>query len=70
MEASMRSSDLYDILACPACKTKVVLEARFLICDKCGRRYPIDEHGIPQMLVSEGDKHRRASERSSDTASG
>jgi uncharacterized protein YbaR (Trm112 family) len=59
----MRNQDLYDILACPACKTKVVLEDRFLICDKCGRRYPIDEHGIPQMLIAEGDKHRQVKDR-------
>jgi uncharacterized protein YbaR (Trm112 family) len=58
----MRNTDLYEILACPSCKTKVVLEDRFLVCEKCGRRYPIDEHGIPQMLIEEGDKHRRAKE--------
>ena len=56
----MINQSLLDILACPACKTKVQLADRFLVCDACGRRYPIDEHGIPQMLVEEGDKHRKA----------
>ncbi len=55
----MRRSDPYDLWACPECHTKLALEDRFLVCDKCGRRYPIDEHGIPHLLISEGDKHRR-----------
>ena len=42
--------ELLDILACPACKTKVRLEGEELICDSCGRRYPIED-GIPIMLV-------------------
>lgn len=54
----MRRPDPYDLWVCPECHTKVVLEDRFLICGKCGRRYPVDEHGIPHLLISEGDKHR------------
>ena len=42
--------ELLDILACPACKTKVRLEGEELVCDSCGRRYPIED-GIPIMLV-------------------
>ncbi|MCO5175548.1 MAG: glycosyltransferase [Thermomicrobiales bacterium] len=42
--------ELLDIVACPACKTKVRLEGEELICDSCGRRYPIED-GIPIMLV-------------------
>jgi uncharacterized protein YbaR (Trm112 family) len=59
----MRRPDPYDLWACPECHTKVMLEDRFLICDKCGRRYPIDEHGIPHLLISEGDKHRRPKDK-------
>ncbi len=55
----MQRPDPYDLWACPACRTKVVREDRFLVCDKCGRRYPVDEHGIPHLLISEGDKYRR-----------
>ena len=55
----MRRSDIFDDFVCPECKTKVVLEERFLVCEKCGRRYPIDEHGIPHLLIAEGDKYRR-----------
>jgi uncharacterized protein YbaR (Trm112 family) len=61
----MRRQDPYDLFACPSCHTKLELEERFLICDKCGRRYPIDEHGIPHLLISEGDKHRVTKEQPS-----
>jgi uncharacterized protein YbaR (Trm112 family) len=53
------SQDLLDILACPACKTPVKLEGEELICDACGRRYPI-RNDIPVMLIEEGDKGREA----------
>ncbi len=58
----MRRPDPYDLFVCPepSCHGKLALEDRFLNCEKCGRRYPIDEHGIPHLLVSEGDKHRVA----------
>ncbi len=46
--------DLLDILACPVCKTPVRLEGEKLVCDSCGRRYPIRE-GIPIMLVDEAE---------------
>jgi uncharacterized protein YbaR (Trm112 family) len=53
----MISQELLDILVCPACRTKVVVEEQFLACHGCGRRYPIRD-GIPIMLVDEGDRHR------------
>lgn len=42
--------ELLVILACPACKARVRLEKNELVCDGCGRRYPIED-GIPIMLV-------------------
>ncbi|HVC34409.1 MAG TPA: Trm112 family protein [Chloroflexota bacterium] len=54
----MISQELLDILVCPACKTKVVLEDNLLSCEGCGRRYPIRD-GIPVMLIEEGDRLRR-----------
>ena len=51
------SADLLSILACPACKAKVVLEESLLVCTNCGRRYPIRD-GIPIMLIEEGDRLR------------
>mgnify|MGYP005837618203 CR=1 FL=1 len=45
---------LLDILACPACKVKVVLEGDRLVCVRCGRRYRIED-GIPIMLVDEAE---------------
>jgi uncharacterized protein len=52
------SQELLDILVCPACKTKVVLEQELLVCNGCGRRYPIRDD-IPIMLIEEGDKLRQ-----------
>jgi uncharacterized protein YbaR (Trm112 family) len=51
------SAELLSILACPACKSKVVLEESLLVCGACGRRYPIRD-GIPIMLIEEGDRLR------------
>ena len=53
----MLSQELLSILACPACKSKVVLENDLLVCNACGRRYPIRD-GIPVMLIEEGDRLR------------
>lgn len=49
--------ELLEILICPACKTKVVLESDKLICtnSSCGYRYPIRD-GIPIMLIDEAEK--------------
>jgi uncharacterized protein YbaR (Trm112 family) len=47
--------ELLDILACPACKTPIRLEGERLICDTCGRRYPIRD-GIPVMLIDEAEQ--------------
>jgi len=41
--------ELLDILVCPVDKAKVHLEGDRLICEKCGRAYPIHD-GIPIML--------------------
>jgi len=63
------SSALLAILRCPACmrdydeneraeRGRVTLEADWLVCPDCGRRYPIKDD-IPHMLIEEGDRHRR-----------
>ena len=44
----MISEDLLGILACPMCKAAVRLEGEWLVCTRCGRRYPIRD-GIPAM---------------------
>ena len=53
-------SKLLEILACPACKTKVVLEGEKIVCTnvQCGLRFPIRD-GIPVMLVEEAEKSSR-----------
>jgi hypothetical protein len=44
--------ELLDILACPVCKSEVYQDTDYLVCSKCGRRYPVKE-GIPIMLADE-----------------
>ncbi len=54
----MISEELLEILACPYCKTKVVLNREvWLVCQnsECRRKYPIKDD-IPIMLIEEGDK--------------
>ena len=52
----MIDKELLEILACPLCKTEVVLDEvnSRLICTRCGRRYPIRD-GIPVMLIDEAE---------------
>ncbi|HLW47555.1 MAG TPA: Trm112 family protein [bacterium] len=47
--------ELLDILACPVCKTPIRQDGDRLVCDTCGRRYPIRD-GIPVMLVDEAEQ--------------
>jgi hypothetical protein len=56
----MISQKLLEILRCPSCvrdkEGKLILHADcWLICQDCGRKYPIAED-IPVMLIEEGDK--------------
>lgn len=48
---------LLDLLVCPACRTKVVLEGERLVCQNgaCGLRYPVRDD-IPIMLVQEAER--------------
>ena len=56
-KGDMIRKDLLDILACPKCKEKVVLdeEGTYLICKKCQLRYPIEDD-IPIMLIDRAEK--------------
>jgi uncharacterized protein YbaR (Trm112 family) len=47
-------AELLEILACPACKTPVVLakDGTALKCERCRRVYPIKDD-IPVMLLDE-----------------
>ncbi len=56
----MVSSELLEILRCPACvreKSGLLNLTRetWLVCQDCGRKYPINDD-IPVMLIDEGDK--------------
>ena len=45
---------LLDLLACPACHGAVHEDDDRVVCDACGRRYPVRD-GIPIMLVEEAE---------------
>ncbi|HUS13993.1 MAG TPA: Trm112 family protein [Chloroflexia bacterium] len=49
--------DLLDILVCPLDHAKVHLEGEELICESCGRAYPVRD-GIPVMLIEEARQTR------------
>ena len=48
--------ELIEILACPVCKAPVRLDDETLVCESCGRRYPIED-GIPIMLVDDDEQN-------------
>ncbi len=47
--------ELLQILRCPLCHAEVeeVEETSELVCVGCGHRYPVDDHGIPDMVVDD-----------------
>jgi uncharacterized protein YbaR (Trm112 family) len=53
----MIKQELLEILACPKCKNRITLDeaARYLICRHCKLRYPINEQGIPIMLIDRAE---------------
>ncbi|MCS7198614.1 MAG: Trm112 family protein [Candidatus Bipolaricaulota bacterium] len=54
--------ELLKVLLCPACKNDLTLaQGRWLVCQRCQRRYPIREDGIAVLLISEGDHEGVAS---------
>ena len=52
----MIDDELLEILACPKCKEKVVLDEKgaYLVCEACHLRYPIEDD-IPIMLIEEAE---------------
>jgi len=51
--------DLLAILACPVDHAPVREEADRLVCNACGRRYPVRD-GIPVMLIDEAEAGERS----------
>ena len=48
----MISEQLLEILACPLGKADLILEGDFLVCTRCGAKYPVRD-GIPVLLIEE-----------------
>jgi len=53
----MIRKELLDILACPKCKSPVVLDetGSYLVCGSCHLRFPIEDD-IPIMLIDRAEK--------------
>lgn len=53
----MISKELLEILTCPSCKSRVILEQERIVCTNvaCGLRFPI-RGGIPVMMIDEAEK--------------
>jgi uncharacterized protein YbaR (Trm112 family) len=47
-----RFAEICGTLACPACQGALQLEDERLVCEQCGRGYPIVD-GIPVLIVQE-----------------
>ncbi len=46
------SQELLDIIACPDCKSDLVLKKNKLVCENCGHVFEI-KNGIPLLLPKE-----------------
>lgn len=46
--------DLLEILVCPLDKARVRPEGARLVCEECGRAYPVRD-GIPIMIIDEAE---------------
>ena len=62
----MINQELLEILRCPACVREKdgllkLYKDTWLICQDCGRKYPITED-IPVMLIEEGEKWLQVAE--------
>ena len=53
----MIKPELLDILACPKCKQKVLLDesGKYLVCQECKLKYRVNDLGIPIMLIDEAE---------------
>jgi uncharacterized protein YbaR (Trm112 family) len=66
-ENEMINQELLEILRCPNCVREKegllkVFQDAWLICQDCGRKYPIVQD-IPVMLIEEGDKWVKVAEK-------
>lgn len=57
----MLDPKLLEILACPACHGTLKQEGNELICESCGRHYPIRD-GIPVLLVDAPEETEAAAD--------
>jgi uncharacterized protein len=51
MQAVDRIREVLELIVCPACRARLVVEADAIRCVGCGRRYPVED-GIPVLIVN------------------
>jgi uncharacterized protein YbaR (Trm112 family) len=51
-EFEARFAELRGTVGCPACRGELRLEAATLICEQCGRVYPVVD-GIPVLIADQ-----------------
>jgi hypothetical protein len=51
-EFQSRFAELAHLLACPACRGDLRIDGERVVCESCGRGYPIVD-GIPVLIVQE-----------------
>ena len=57
-EGGPQPSWILGLLACPVDRAAVRLDASELVCDQCGRRYPVAS-GIPRMIAVDTEGEQR-----------
>ena len=50
MQEIDRLREILDLIVCPACHGRLVLQSTEILCDRCGRRYPVLDQ-IPVLIA-------------------
>ena len=53
-EFQSRFAELNNLLACPACRGDLRIDGERVVCESCGRAYPIVD-GIPVLIAEQAE---------------
>ncbi|MBN2583193.1 MAG: Trm112 family protein [Planctomycetes bacterium] len=51
----MLDPEFLKLLACPKCKVQLIQEDETLLCQECGRRFPVRD-GVPVLLIDQAEE--------------
>jgi uncharacterized protein YbaR (Trm112 family) len=57
-DASAIAPWLLSLLACPVDHGEILVAGSALVCQRCGRRYPV-RNGVPVMMPSEAEEEQK-----------